>query len=326
MARTLEIGHPTAVSTWKPTPPTPWQQFRREPAPFLAGWLYARLPKHTANEDTTTVDPSSITIVCISDTHCTEPEVPAGDLLIHAGDLTNKGDFESLQKQLDWLNSLQHKHKIVIGGNHDRLLDADYVAQFPERIHEGEGTSRSDLKWGSLIYLNNSSTSLTFDNERTVSIYGSPITPDCGSFAFQYPPIRQVWKDAIPDKTDILVTHGPPKGHLDLGGKGCPQLLKEIRRAKPRLVVFGHIHEGHGEEQLVYHGARAAHDKILSGDGGIFTVSVMAIFTVLSWMLFRIRRVFKIKPNRQGETLLVNAAIGGGPGDMERRKARVVTI
>lgn len=322
----MEISGPILISTSKPASPTSWQQFRHEPALFLAQWLYARLPKQPVEAKTTKVDTLEIAIVCISDTHCTEPEVPPGDLLIHAGDLTNQGDFASLQKQLDWLNSLPHKHKIVIGGNHDRLLDADYVARFPERIHEGEGTSQSDLQWGSLIYLNNASTTLSFDNERTISVYGSPITPDCGSFAFQYPPIRQVWKDAIPANTDILVTHGPPKGHLDLGGKGCPQLLQEIRRARPRLVVFGHIHEGHGEDRLVYHGARSTRDKILSADGGIFTVFAMTIFTALSWILQPIRRAFGIKQSRQDGTLLVNAAIGGGPGDMERRKAQVVTI
>lgn len=322
----MEISGPILLSTSKSASPTSWQQFRREPALFLAQWLYVRLPKQPDEVRTIKVDALGITIVCISDTHCTEPEVPPGDLLIHAGDLTNKGDFESLQKQLDWLNGLPHKHKIVIGGNHDRLLDADYVARFPERIHEGEGTSRSDLRWGSLVYLNNTSTSLSFDNERSCSVYGSPITPDCGSFAFQHPPIRQVWKHAIPDNTDILVTHGPPKGHLDLGGKGCPQLLQEIRRAKPLLVVFGHIHEGYGEERLMYHGARSARDKILSGDGGIFTAFAMATYTALSWLLYPIRRAFGIKQSRQDLTLLVNAAIGGGPGDMERRKARVVTI
>ena len=51
---------------------------------------------------------------------------------------------------------------------------------------------------------------------------------------------------------DILLTHGPPKGHLDQGGKGCPQLLREIWRVRPRLVVFGHIHEGYEREHISY--------------------------------------------------------------------------
>ena len=61
-----------------------------------------------------------IRVVCLSDTHDQVPsEVPDGDLLIHAGDLTNPGTAASIQKQLDWLASLPHPHKIVVAGNHD---------------------------------------------------------------------------------------------------------------------------------------------------------------------------------------------------------------
>ena len=55
----------------------------------------------------------------------------------------------------------------------------------------------------------------------------------------------------IPDKTDILLTHGPP---LYAGDRtisdfhcGCVDLLKTIRdRVRPLLHVFGHIHEAQG--------------------------------------------------------------------------------
>ncbi|KAG9632525.1 hypothetical protein KCU69_g20257, partial [Aureobasidium melanogenum] len=61
-----------------------------------------------------------IRVVCLSDTHCQIPaSVPDGDLLIHAGDLTQAGTPKELQAQLDWLNSLPHTHKVVIAGNHD---------------------------------------------------------------------------------------------------------------------------------------------------------------------------------------------------------------
>ena len=57
-----------------------------------------------------------ITIICVSDTHNHQPTLPKGDLLLHAGDLTEKGTFQELQDQIDWLHEQPHKHKIVIAG------------------------------------------------------------------------------------------------------------------------------------------------------------------------------------------------------------------
>ena len=64
-----------------------------------------------------------ISVVCISDTHNTQPYIPAGDLLLHAGDLSNWGTFAEIQAQLTWLSQQPHRYKIVIAGNHDLLLD-----------------------------------------------------------------------------------------------------------------------------------------------------------------------------------------------------------
>src|SRR5690606_32317587 len=54
----------------------------------------------------------------------------------------------------------------------------------------------------------------------------------------------------IPDDTDVLVTHGPPHGILDRTYDhepvGCEQLRIALGRVRPRVHVFGHIHEGYG--------------------------------------------------------------------------------
>lgn len=54
----------------------------------------------------------------------------------------------------------------------------------------------------------------------------------------------------IPPDTDILITHGPPYGFADktYGGLsvGCEELIKVIDVIKPKVHVFGHIHEGYG--------------------------------------------------------------------------------
>ena len=62
---------------------------------------------------------AKVKIVCISDTHNTQPEVPPGDILIHAGDLSQSGSIEEIQAQLDWLKAQPHEHKVFIAGNHD---------------------------------------------------------------------------------------------------------------------------------------------------------------------------------------------------------------
>jgi 3',5'-cyclic AMP phosphodiesterase CpdA len=52
----------------------------------------------------------ALRIVCISDTHGHHRElsVPAGDLLVHAGDLTRKGELDELRNLNAWLGTLPH--------------------------------------------------------------------------------------------------------------------------------------------------------------------------------------------------------------------------
>jgi hypothetical protein len=49
----------------------------------------------------------------------------------------------------------------VIAGNHDRLLDAEFVRDYTERISESPGSSRADLNWHDNVYLEKSITTLT---------------------------------------------------------------------------------------------------------------------------------------------------------------------
>jgi Icc-related predicted phosphoesterase len=62
----------------------------------------------------------------------------------------------------------------------------------------------------------------------------------------------------IPDDTDVLITHGPPNGILDLVNNyrqpnrnvGCELLRFHMERVNPALNVFGHIHEGYGYKRI----------------------------------------------------------------------------
>ncbi|KAL4973515.1 Metallo-dependent phosphatase-like protein [Aspergillus desertorum] len=101
-----------------------------------------------------------------------------------------------------------------------------------------------------------------------LTVYASPYTPEFCAWAFAYPRSEDRYnppvsgadpkpKMPIPDYpgVDILLTHGPPRGILDQvvgGGEsvGCEHLYHAVRRARPVLHVFGHIHEGYGARRV----------------------------------------------------------------------------
>ena len=264
-----------------------------------------------------------ITVVCISDTHTTHPSLPDGDLLLHAGDLTQKGSFQEIQDQLDWLHAQPHEFKLVVAGNHDLLLDPAFVDQFPQRIIERPGSSRADLRWHDITYLQDEATTLKFANGRSLTVYGSPWTSQFGTWAFQYPPIRDVWSNKIPEHTDILLTHGPPTGHLDDGGKGNYCLLKELRRVRPKVVVFGHIHPGHGREDVMFDKAQSLFDDIVQDQRGPVALLLLAVLVLWGRM---VRMLMVARGEDQRPTALINASVVGGPSNSIERPAQVVQI
>lgn len=262
-----------------------------EPAPFLALLFQAPVKLllyhayHAITYLRSTPQPAQprIRVVCISDTHTHVPEdVPAGDILIHAGDLTNDGSIANIQKQIDWLVTLPHKEIVVISGNHDTYLDPR------TRPSLSEDQRRGSIDWKRVHYLQHRRLSLTVDVEqqdagtstsrtpllenaqaqRRIRIYGAPQIPACGPMsvhAFQYARGQDAWSETVPEDTDILVTHTPPKYHLDLPlpkGMGCEHLLAEVKRVKPLLHVFGHVHWGAGQTVFWWD---KAHDAYTQG-------------------------------------------------------------
>lgn len=175
-------------------------------------------------------------VVCISDTHMTKPELPDGDLLIHAGDLTYRGRPSELGQQRRWLSEQMHRYKVIIPGNHDFGFEEDFARYRDEFAIDG------------ITVLNDSG--ITIEG---VKIWGSPISPFFNNWAFNRfrgEQIQYHW-DLIPDDTEILITHGPPLGILDdVSGErvGCEDLLDRIKSLnRLKLHIFGHIHDPHGE-------------------------------------------------------------------------------
>ncbi|KAI6364512.1 hypothetical protein MCOR25_005643 [Pyricularia grisea] len=205
-----------------------------------------------------------VRVVCISDTHDqTFDNIPDGDLLIHAGDLTNAGTVKDIQAQIDWLASQPHQHKVMIAGNHDTWLDPvsrktliNKTADDPSAVPDFKG----------IHYLEDNSVHLVFKPSGcTLNVYGSPHIPRCGGsdFAFQYMRHDPPWANKIPQATDILVTHTPPQHHLDLG-LGCSGLLNEIWRVKPRLHVFGHVHTAAGRQAVYFDDCQRAYENLMA--------------------------------------------------------------
>lgn len=201
--------------------------------------------------------------VTISDTHgkhralSENNMLPDGDVLLHAGDLTNVGEVKQISDFCDWMSELtQYKHKIVIAGNHDLTLDEDsYYPELCKRFHFGKRKNDEEAR-----RLMRTSPHFTYLEDATVenifgyNVYGSPWQPEFCNWAFNLKrgaECDKIW-DKIPTETDILLTHGPPLGYGDLclPGKhraGCLELLNQIEgRIKPLVHVFGHVHEGYG--------------------------------------------------------------------------------
>jgi Icc-related predicted phosphoesterase len=175
-------------------------------------------------------------LVCCSDIHgqYTGLNVPDGDVFIFAGDLSRgTGTIRELQVFNLFLDSLPHKHKIVIAGNHDRPLERDKKA--------------GETFLSSAAYLEDKACIID-----GIKFYGSPWQPWFYNWAFNLPrgkPLQDKWVK-IPSDTNVLITHGPPAYIMDeVGGQnqGCVDLLERVKQL-PMLKVhcFGHIHPGFG--------------------------------------------------------------------------------
>jgi Icc-related predicted phosphoesterase len=180
-------------------------------------------------------------IDCISDLHGSYPILEGGDLLIIAGDLTAVDSLKQYEDFAIWLKKQEYKRIIVVAGNHDKLLGKTQEAF-------------TFLKDDKVHYLFNDG--IEFEG---LNIWGSPhtkwfagVNPHCNAFMLQTDTqMKEIW-DIIPYNTDILITHGPPRDILDKTTRydrvGCIELEKAVKRVKPRLHVFGHIHEGYGTD------------------------------------------------------------------------------
>lgn len=226
------------------------------------------------NVDST--ESSVVRIVHISDTHMMHDHllksIPEGDILIHSGDFSAfsvKRCFGNKEQDrdavIDEINSFFHKlsfkHKIFVAGNHEMSFSNRHKDYIEKNLTE-------------VTYLHDKSIEV-----EGLNIYGTSWTAKRFSsyargFSISRSDLGQHW-DFIPSETDILITHMPPQGVMDLGAKdfagirnlfssnnpcnicggihemqehwGCKALKKAVlKRIRPTLHLFGHVHEQNG--------------------------------------------------------------------------------
>ncbi|OAA72166.1 Metallophosphoesterase [Cordyceps fumosorosea ARSEF 2679] len=195
--------------------------------------------------------------------------LPAADVALHCGDLTTHSTPSELRRTLDMLRRLRAPLKVVIPGNHDRLLDAafwshDTGAGYKDPEYRTEALEMiEEAKEDGVVYLGGESAhELLLPNGALLRLLASPWTPAFGVWGFQYEPAdgHAFFSGPLPrgGVVDVVMTHGPPRGVLDLAGfslpqygyapehAGCPELRAAVARVRPRVHCFGHIHEAWG--------------------------------------------------------------------------------
>lgn len=176
----------------------------------------------------------------ISDLHCQYPALPGGDFLIHSGDACNYGTYEEMLSFIQWFSKQQYTHKVAIAGNHCKAMEGSRSKELRDMM-VGLGITYLQHEYAEIAGL---------------KIFGSPYTPSFGygwAFNVDRDRIDLAWQD-IPKDLDVLVTHGPAYGILDMTNRGdragCESLLQHIIDKNPYVHAFGHIHENSGQKRI----------------------------------------------------------------------------
>jgi predicted phosphodiesterase len=212
---------------------------------------------------------TKIKVCCISDTHGYLPqELPEADMLLHAGDLTHHNDMQDQAafmntKFYPWWKEQKARLKYFIAGNHDFVFE-----EFPALLNKDVFEDYLQDDYASAL-VDMRLPRVDFD---APTVWGTPRTPTYGRWAFMGSEMFLEHKFfVIPDNTDIILSHGPPHGILDknLAGEHCGSkaLMNRVNEIKPKLVVFGHIHEGRDDESVFVneHGTTFVNASIMNG-------------------------------------------------------------
>jgi Icc-related predicted phosphoesterase len=205
-------------------------------------------------------------IVALSDQHAFLPDIPPCDVLIDAGDICpdRLGSFLAMHdpdRQKAWFNrnirpwlaASPATHKILTWGNHDWCGQA---CDFRHDSPASASTTDLQIVVDEATRVPLGSAAGTGEGASELTIWATPWSNQFMDWAFMKQPMELAGVyAAIPAGIDILVSHQPPYGYGDAytdvrSGRiehlGSRELLGTIDRVRPKLVICGHIHGGHG--------------------------------------------------------------------------------
>ncbi|EMD00459.1 hypothetical protein BAUCODRAFT_20558 [Baudoinia panamericana UAMH 10762] len=292
----------------------------------------------------------------LSDTHGEDVDIPASerfDVVVHCGDLTEESKLAEFRVALNTLRAINAPLKLVIPGNHDftldtpkfkqKLADAGLAAddERVKRAYGVEGEAKAffetdEAQAAGINLLNEGSSRFILANGGELTVFSSPYTQSLhADWGFQYRVGEEHEWDIEPG-TDIVMTHGPPRGVLDYTDSrqraGAADLFAAIARARPRVHCFGHIHEGWGAKKVTWRDGvaeeKVSHFTAIDNDGSGVVENLAGIrprsFDTVEegkekeGKLEGYRRrgyCVATAPGMNGrETLFVNAAIEGSEG------------
>ncbi|KAK5091572.1 hypothetical protein LTR05_001757 [Lithohypha guttulata] len=268
--------------------------------------------------------------------------LPPVDVVLHCGNLTDRGRIANHMRALEGLARLPAELKLVIAGNHDIDLDERSYA----RANDGDTTIPATVKdlWtkselalsNNIKYLEEGLHQFHLKSGATFLIHASPYTPGDGGSAFQYLPNTDRFNGTlitpehfqnvssqntiVSGHIDILMTHGPPRWILDQGDDiygssvGCQHLRRAVLGTKPRLHCFGHIEKSWGAVRGRWAGI---------GDLGEGSLIMMPQMTTLSASnkargYADLHQSVTEQLESGQQTLFVNAAVGNEDGKMRK--------
>ncbi|MEO0424520.1 MAG: metallophosphoesterase [Pseudomonadota bacterium] len=189
----------------------------------------------------------------ISDTHALHEQFTPlqGNVLIHCGDMFDLFDEQActLQALDSWFARQAFDVILCTGGNHD----------FPVET----ALARGEQPFRHAVYLQDASYI-----HAGICFWGAPWVPFLDGHAFyaDETALSEKWA-RIPSRTDVLITHTPPSGIIDVASCGsafgCEALHRAVQRVRPALHCFGHVHESRGE--LRRHGTRFVNASSVQG-------------------------------------------------------------
>lgn len=190
-------------------------------------------------------------IVIISDVHAKwqKLEIPECDVLISCGDYSFRGEKHIVKNFHEWLNKQEAGHIISVQGNHETWVQQNWQ----------EAKELAQKVCPAVHFIQHEPIEI-----EGVKFFGSAWTPWFYNWAWNAqrgPELQRLWSQ-IPDDTQILITHGPPAGMLDIvyhvdgmtprERVGCHDLMDRIKQLKQlKMHCFGHIHCSAGETEFM---------------------------------------------------------------------------